>query len=44
VTRALKTFGFKAQTGLEEGLQKTIAWFEANIDAIPERQFATSNA
>jgi GDP-L-fucose synthase len=44
VTRAEKTFGFRAQTGLEEGLQKTVEWFEANTDAIPEREFATSNA
>jgi len=27
-SRALMEFGFKAQTGLEEGLKKTIAWFK----------------
>ena len=27
VTRAEKEFGFRAQTGFEEGLQKTIDWY-----------------
>jgi GDP-L-fucose synthase len=29
-TRALERFGFRAATSLEEGLKKTIAWYEAN--------------
>jgi GDP-L-fucose synthase len=29
-TRALKEFGFKAKTGFEEGLKKTIAWYLGN--------------
>ena len=44
VTRAERTFGFRAQTKLEDGLRKAIEWFEANLEAIPERQFETSNA
>jgi GDP-L-fucose synthase len=29
-TRAEKYFGFRAQTSLEEGLQKTIDWYKEN--------------
>ena len=29
-TRAWESFGFKAQTSFEEGLKKTIAWYEEN--------------
>ena len=29
-TRARNKFGFQAKTGLREGLQKTIAWYEGN--------------
>jgi GDP-L-fucose synthase len=29
-TRAEKYFGFRAQTALEEGLRKTIAWYQEN--------------
>lgn len=29
-SRALKEFGFKARTGFEEGLRKTIDWYKAN--------------
>ncbi len=29
-TRAFKEFGFRAATPLEEGLRKTIAWYEAS--------------
>ena len=32
VTRAEKILGFRAATTLEEGIQKTVAWFEANRD------------
>ncbi len=31
-TRANAEFGFVAQTTLEEGLKKTVAWYEANAD------------
>ncbi|OGX38767.1 MAG: GDP-fucose synthetase [Omnitrophica WOR_2 bacterium RIFCSPHIGHO2_02_FULL_52_10] len=31
VTRAKKEFGFEAKVGLEEGLKKTIQWYEENI-------------
>jgi len=30
VTRAIEKFGFQAQTSLDEGLRKTISWYEAN--------------
>ncbi|MGA2159809.1 MAG: GDP-L-fucose synthase [Dehalococcoidia bacterium] len=30
VSKAAKEFGFKAKTGLEEGLKKTIAWYLSN--------------
>jgi len=42
VTRAKEKMGFVAQTTLEDGLKKTIEWFEANIEAIPERHFAAA--
>jgi len=32
-TRAYERFGFRAQTSLEEGLRKTIDWFEKNYPA-----------
>lgn len=44
VTRAWNAFGFKAKTGLEEGLRKTIEWFEANEGSITERAFGSSTA
>jgi GDP-L-fucose synthase len=44
VSRAWNAIGFRARTTLEDGLRKTIEWFEAHLDAIPERAFATSNA
>jgi nucleoside-diphosphate-sugar epimerase len=28
VTRAYEKFGFRAQTSLEDGLRRTINWFE----------------
>jgi GDP-L-fucose synthase len=40
VSRAKEQFGFVAQTSLEDGLKKTIQWFEAHADAPPERIFA----
>lgn len=32
VTRAFEKFGFRAQTPLEEGLRRTIDWYEAKIN------------
>jgi GDP-L-fucose synthase len=43
VTRAWNAIGFRARTSLEDGLRKTIDWFEANEGAIPERAFQTSS-
>jgi len=31
VTRAEKEFGFKASTSLEEGIQKTVEWYESTL-------------
>lgn len=39
VSRALQTIGWSARTPLEEGLKKTIAFFEAHADAPPERVY-----
>jgi len=36
VTRARKEFGFSAQTGLEEGLTRTIAWYREHAQAISQ--------
>ena len=33
VTRALEKFGFRSQTALEEGLRKTIDWFEKSLES-----------
>jgi GDP-L-fucose synthase len=33
VERAYKAFGFKAQVGFEEGLRRTIDWYQAKLDA-----------
>src|SRR5256886_1173882 len=33
VTRAFEKFGFRAQISLEEGLRRTIEWYEAEIDS-----------
>jgi GDP-L-fucose synthase len=43
VSRATQKIGFTARTSLEEGLAQTIEWFEAHIDAIPERAFSTTS-
>jgi nucleoside-diphosphate-sugar epimerase len=40
VTRARQAMDFVAQTSLEDGLAKTIAWFEQHRDQITERHFA----
>jgi GDP-L-fucose synthase len=42
VSRAKETMGFAAQTTLENGLAKTIAWFEKNRGQVTERHFATT--
>jgi GDP-L-fucose synthase len=34
VTRARERFGFQAQVGFDEGLGRTIAWYQANKDKI----------
>src|SRR5687767_14811410 len=39
VNRAFNAIGWRAKTTLEDGLRKTIEWFEANVNAIPERAF-----
>jgi GDP-L-fucose synthase len=44
VTRAWNAFGFRSATTLDDGLRKTIEWFEANENAITERAFATADA
>jgi nucleoside-diphosphate-sugar epimerase len=31
-TRAFERFGFRAQTELEDGLRKTIEWFESSLE------------
>ena len=36
VTRAERELGFRARTGLEEGLRATIAWYEGFTPAVPE--------
>jgi GDP-L-fucose synthase len=41
VSRAKQAIGFTARTSLEDGLRKTIEWFEAHFDAIPERAFGS---
>lgn len=41
VERAKSELGFTAATSLEEGLAKTIAFFEAHVDAPPERVFGS---
>ncbi|MBA4383601.1 MAG: GDP-fucose synthetase [Anaerolinea sp.] len=33
VERAYKEFGFKAQVGFEEGLRRTIDWYQAKLDS-----------
>ncbi len=39
VSRAKSEINWTARTSLEDGLAKTIAWFEAHLDAIPERVY-----
>ncbi|MGD0462910.1 MAG: GDP-L-fucose synthase [Tepidisphaeraceae bacterium] len=40
VTRAKQAIGFTAQTTLEDGLKKTIAWFESHRGELTERNHA----
>jgi len=42
VTRARQEMDFVAQTSLEDGLAKTIAWFEQHRGQITERHFAAA--
>jgi GDP-L-fucose synthase len=42
VTRAKEVLGWTARTSLEEGMRKTIQWFESHRDSITERRFATA--
>ena len=39
VTRAKQLFGFEAKHSLQDGLRKTIQWFQANQHALREVQF-----
>jgi GDP-L-fucose synthase len=38
VTRAAREFGFRAQTSLEEGLRKTIAWYVQECSGMPAQR------
>ena len=40
VSRAKETIGWSAKTSLEDGLKKTIEFFEAHADAPPERDYS----
>jgi GDP-L-fucose synthase len=40
VSRAKKEIGFTARTTLEDGLAKTIAWFESHTSELTERDFS----
>jgi GDP-L-fucose synthase len=42
VSRAITAFGFSAKTSLEDGLGKTIAWFEAHRKDFTQRSYAAS--
>jgi GDP-L-fucose synthase len=42
VTRAKETMGFVAETTLEDGLAKTIKWFEDQHGKVTERHFGAS--
>lgn len=43
VTRARQEMDFVAQTSLEEGLAKTIGWFEQHRNQVTERHFASTS-
>jgi GDP-L-fucose synthase len=40
VSRARQAIGFSAQTSLEDGLGKTIAWFESHLHELTERDYS----
>ena len=42
ISRAKAAIGFTAQTSLEDGLSKTIRWFEQNRSNLTERAFAAA--
>ena len=44
VSRAKAAFAFAARTSLEEGLKKTIEWFEGHRGELTERQFSAAKA
>lgn len=43
VTRAQEKFGFRAQTLLEDGLRRTIEWYESNRSTQSERELQKSS-
>jgi GDP-L-fucose synthase len=40
VSRAREAIGFSARTSLEDGLRKTIAWFETHLHELTERDYS----
>jgi len=40
VSRAKQSIGFTARTSLEDGLKKTIAWFESHLNQLTERDYS----
>ena len=36
-SKAERLFGFKAKTPFEEGLRKTVQWYEQTLEALPGR-------
>lgn len=44
VSRAKKAIGFTAETTLDDGLKKTIAWFESHSGELTERDYSPSRA
>jgi GDP-L-fucose synthase len=44
VSRAKEVFGWTAKTSLEDGMRKTVDWFESHRDSFTERHFAGAMA
>ena len=40
VSRAREAIGFSARTSLEDGLKKTITWFESHLNELTERDYS----
>ena len=40
VSRARDAIGFSARTSLEDGLKKTITWFESHLNELTERDYS----